>query len=64
MSGTSMASPHVAGVVALVNEVCGTLTPSDVRGIIENSADLAGTAPIDSPTNGYSFDGVRVRWRA
>jgi subtilisin family serine protease len=59
MSGTSMASPHVAGVVALVKEACGALLPSDVRIIIENSAELVKFAPFDSPTNGYSFDGVR-----
>ncbi|MCH8184455.1 MAG: S8 family serine peptidase [Proteobacteria bacterium] len=58
-SGTSMAAPHVAGVVALVKEVCGTLTPGDVRGIIGGNAELVGTAPIDSPTGGYSFDGTR-----
>jgi subtilisin family serine protease len=59
MSGTSMASPHVAGVVALVKEACGALSPSDVRSIIEKSAELVGFAPFDSPTNGYSFDDVR-----
>ncbi len=59
MSGTSMASPHVAGVVALVKEVCGTLTPGVVRGIIGDNAELVGTAPIGSPTGGYSYDGTR-----
>jgi subtilisin len=59
MSGTSMASPHVAGVVALIlDAACTALLPVQVRGFITAKADLAGAAPIDSPTNGYSFDGV------
>ena len=64
-SGTSMAAPHVAGVVALVKEVCGTFTPGDVRGIIGGNADIDidadgnSTLPIDSPTGGYSCDGTR-----
>ena len=59
-SGTSMASPHVAGVVALILEAAsGTLTPDFVRCIIGDNADLAGTAPLNSPTGGYSFDLVR-----
>jgi subtilisin len=60
MSGTSMASPHVPGVVALIlDAACTALSPGQVRVFITANADLAGTAPIDSPTNGYSFDDVR-----
>lgn len=34
LQGTSMASPHVAGVVALMKAVCGTLTPAQVDAIL------------------------------
>jgi subtilisin family serine protease len=59
MSGTSMAAPHVAGVVALISEQVTTLTPEDVRRRLRNGADAVDTAPIDSPSGGYSYDGER-----
>ncbi len=39
LSGTSMASPHVAGAAAVVLSKNGGLTPAMVRSIIEGSAD-------------------------
>ena len=59
MSGTSMASPHVAGIAALVKQVQPALTPAGVRSSITSGALRIGVAPLDSPTSGYSFDGVR-----
>ena len=65
--GTSMASPHVAGVVALMQQACETLSPGDeltpfeVRTIIETSADVGDVStslPIGPPTSGYTDDGV------
>ncbi|HSU13760.1 S8 family serine peptidase [Longimicrobium sp.] len=39
MSGTSMAAPHIAGVVALMQEAAGgRLTPDQVETILENTA--------------------------
>ncbi len=47
-SGTSMASPHVAGTVALMLAANSTLTPNDVRAILQASADDLGATGWDS----------------
>ena len=48
-SGTSMASPHVAGVVALMQEWAGgQLTPDQVKGLLVDTAEpLANYAPFE-----------------
>lgn len=58
-SGTSMAAPHVAGVVALMVEKSGALTSEAIRTALKTGADNIGVAPLDSPTSSYSFDGLR-----
>lgn len=58
-SGTSMAAPHVAGVVALMLQANGSLTPSGVKTIIRSSADAIGTAPLDHPYINETLDGER-----
>lgn len=42
MSGTSMATPHVAGVIGLMKSVNPNLTPSEARNILRNTAQPAG----------------------
>lgn len=44
MSGTSMATPHVAGVVGLMKSVNPSLTPAAARTILRNTAQPAGNS--------------------
>lgn len=59
MSGTSMASPHAAGVAALILSKNPTLSTEEVRTIIRTGASGIGLAPLNSPTSAYTFDTVR-----
>jgi subtilisin family serine protease len=47
LSGTSMASPHAAGVAALILSKNPSLTPVQVREILRNSSDDLGTPGWD-----------------
>lgn len=47
MSGTSMATPHVAGLAALLFSLNPRLTNAQVRALIETNADDLGTAGWD-----------------
>jgi subtilisin len=59
MSGTSMAAPHVAGIVARYYQA--GFTSSDIRQFLQSdgATDRLGIAPLGSPTSGYTYDGVR-----
>lgn len=50
MNGTSMASPHVAGVVALIFEKNRLLTFEQVRGHLQHSARADGIPAAEAPT--------------
>lgn len=52
MSGTSMASPHVAGAAALVHAKEATLEPLDVREMIMDTAYDPPNAPANLPECG------------
>lgn len=63
MSGTSMASPHVAGIVARMLQTASySADASGVENIRSNlrfAADQKNIAPLNSPTSGYSYDDER-----
>jgi subtilisin family serine protease len=42
-NGTSMASPHVNGVVALMRQACPDITPDEIKQIIYDTASHLGT---------------------
>ena len=56
MSGTSMASPHVAGVVARLLQA--GYSAGNIRATLRSTASNTN-APLDSPSGAYSFDQER-----
>lgn len=62
MSGTSMAAPVVSGAVALWLEACPTLSPADVRSLLERTCRRVDKAiPADDyPNNAYGYGEIDV----
>lgn len=59
LSGTSMASPHVAGIAARMIQRNVAWVPEGIRSALRVTAQNPGTAPLDSPTSSYTFDNER-----
>jgi subtilisin len=59
LSGTSMSSPHVAGVVARLYQTGLAGTPETARSWLRANATDKGVKPGDLPTTSYTFDGER-----
>ena len=55
-NGTSMAAPHVAGVVALLRQVDSSLTVDELEEILlSTSTPLTDSTLPDTPNNGYGY---------
>lgn len=63
-TGTSMAAPHVAGVAALMLSIDATLTPFDIRDLLEGTADKVGQYAYPGGWNEYMGHGRLNAYKA
>ena len=59
-SGTSLATPHVTGLAGLLLGVKPSLTPAQVKGAIENSADKPSGMAGQHYTTGFGYGRINV----
>ncbi len=60
ISGTSMASPHVAGLAALIKSYLPTITHDEIRAAINLSADDIGLEGFDTSTGNGRINAFRA----
>jgi serine protease AprX len=53
MSGTSMATPHIAGVVALLLQANPGLTPASIKSILQTTATAMPNHQVHEAGAGY-----------
>lgn len=60
LSGTSMATSHVSGVIALMLGVRPGLTPSEIKAVLQKTSNPVGGLKTRSNTKGGEIDAARV----
>ncbi|TVS11815.1 MAG: hypothetical protein EA419_06890 [Wenzhouxiangella sp.] len=60
-SGTSMASPHVAGSMALLRQLAPSWTPAMLTSALETTAETAPVTGLDGPADIFERGAGRVR---
>jgi subtilisin family serine protease len=58
-SGTSMASPHAAGIIALMLEACPTLSPEQIKFILSKTSTRDALTGSDS-NNSYGYGRINA----
>ncbi len=60
LSGTSMATPHIAGLAALILDINPHLYPEDIKAIMQNSTRSAAINPVSQAPYPLAFQGTGI----